>query len=552
MSETATAATGAGSAAEPEAEPWVVPASHAQERVWFASQFAGGSPVYHVEYRLRLPYPLDAAQIVKALNTVVERHESLRTSFRLDDGALMQVVHPVPAQLPVRVADGTIEELGAQLLHEPFRLDEAPLWRACLTRQGQEWVLLFVAHHTVLDAASCTNLAAELTALCEAAAHGRRAELPELPIQYADYAVWQRDRLRGGALDELEAFWRRALDGLPVVHGLPTDRPRPPVHDFAGAEVLFELPPGTAETLPAIARGAAATPFMVTLAAWVAALHRLSGRSDLVIGVPVAGRDLPELQPLIGMFVNMVVLRVPVTGEETFAGLVGKVRDVSLAAWDHQEMPFQRLVELFGARRDTAAAPLYQLGFNYLPTAVNSQSGTAEVDLMLELDGRRGRLEYATALFDESTAREIVDAFLRALTTGLERPEVALTELPVEPLVAAPAPSTQPPPPATTGPHEYVEPRTAAEELVATVWGEVLGAERVGATDDFFDLGGHSLLALRVIARLSAAIEVDLPIQAFFADTTVAGVAAEVERLLAAEIDALSEDEALNELGEHA
>jgi acyl carrier protein len=568
MAETATTAPAA-------AQPWVVPASYAQERVWFASQFAAGTPVYHVDYRVRLPYPLTAEQVTDALAAVVGRHETLRTSFRLDDGALMQVVHPMPAQsaLPVHIVDLSgepaesarerVRELGEQIVAEPLRLDEPPLWRARLVRLGDHgdhgdhgWELLFVAHHTVLDAASCNNLRIELTELCEAAAQGRQPVLPELPIQYGDFAVWQRDRLQGATLAELQAFWCGVLAGLPTVHGLPTDRPRQRDNDFAGSEILFDLPADAAAALPLVARRTGATPFMVMLAAYVATLHRLCGQQDIVVGVPVAGRDLPELQPLIGMFVNMVVLRVPVTGRGSFAQLVERVKAVSVAAWDHQEMPFQRLVELLAAR-DTGAPPLYQLGFNYLPTTVNSQATTAEVDLMLEVDGQHGRLEYSTALFDESTAREIVDSFLRVVSTVLADPEVAPAELPATPLRAATgmigtvdtagtvdthARRAEPAPAA------YVEPRTAAEELVAQVWREVLGVDRVGATDDFFELGGHSLLALRVIVRLSAAVEVDLPIQAFFADTTVAGVAAALERLVAAEIDALSEDEALQQL----
>lgn len=560
MSETATPPAG------PAARQWVVPASYAQERVWFASQFAGRSPVYHLQYRQPLPYPLTAEQVVAALATVVDRHEILRTSLRVDDGQLMQVVHQRPA-LPLAVVDlggeppeqagRLVDRLGDELLNQPFRLDEPPLWRARLVRRDVShdtgpdegrWLLLIVAHHTVLDAASCGNLRAELTELCAAAAEGRAPELPDLPIQYGDFAVWQRDRLRGDVLAELAAFWHGALAGLPAVHGLPTDRPRPPDRGFAGSEIIFELPPAAVEALPAVARRAGATPFMVLFAGWVATLHRLCGRADIVVGVPVAGRDLPELQPLIGMFVNMVVLRLAVTGGDTFAALLDRVKDTAVAAWDHQEMPFQKLVEAFATRRDTGAGPLYQVGFNYLPTTVNGGSTTAEDDLMLEVGGRHGRLEYDTALFDASTARELVDAFRRVLDTALADQDTALAVLPVAPLATtvSSGPQHQRPP---EHEHRHVEPRTAAEELVAQVWAEVLGAERVGATDDFFDLGGHSLLALRVIARLSAAIEIDLPIQAFFADTTVAGVAAEVERLLAAEIDALTEDEALHQLG---
>jgi Condensation domain/Phosphopantetheine attachment site len=524
---------------------WVVPASYAQERVWFASQLVRGVPVYHVVDDFRLAHPLTAETFRSALRQVCDRHEVLRTSFRADDGGLMQVVHGA-VELPLREVDlgglpeqaqtARVEELIAELAHAEIPLDRPPLWRAVLVRLADDaWVVLFVAHHTIVDAASQWILRAELRELCAAAVEGRPARLPELPIQYADYAVWQRNRLGGGRLAELLAYWREALAGLPAVHRVRTDRPRSPERSFAGADVVFPLPDAAAVT--GLARRYAATPFAVLLAAWGALLHRLSGADDIAVGLLVEGRDRPELRPLIGMFVNTIVTRVDASGDPTFAELLGRVRVRLAADLDHQEMPFQKLLEALAGQRELGVAPLYQIGLNHITIGFSRRSATVEDELMLEVVGDQARLEYSTALFDPATVDEIAAGYHRVLATVVADPETRMSALPAEPRSADVAAGPQ-------AGAEYMPPRTAAEELVAAVWAEVLGVERVGALDDFFDLGGHSLLALRVIARLSAAAEVELTIQGFFEDTTVAGVAAELERVLAAEIDLMPEDEA--------
>ena len=539
--------------AGPDLEPWIVPASYAQERVWFASQLAPDASVYHVVDQIDLPYPVSGQDVIAALAVIAERHETLRTSLSVHDGELMQAVHPhlVPdvayldlSHLATRERQERIGEKFDSLAGTAIPLDRVPLWRATLVKPGPVgWVLLVVAHHAVFDAASALNLRAEFTELCAAAAEGRPARLPELAVQYADHAVWQRGQLTRDRMAELLRFWRRELAGLPAVHGLPTDLPRPAERSFAGAETIFALPEGADAAAAGLARQAAATPFMVMFAAYAALLHRLSGAEDIVIGLPVAGRDRPELQPLIGMFVNMVVVRVNAGGDPVFTELLERARLALFAAWDHQDMPFQKLVEVFPQHRDAGLPPLYQLGFNYLSIGFSRSSAAAEDDLMLEISKGHGRLEYNTALFTEQTAGRIADAYQRVLGAVLADPGVRMSGLPVTaPRVTVPAlPPAQDQPAA--GPPR-VAPRTAAEELVARVWSEVLGTDQVGALDDFFDLGGHSLLALRAIARLSAATGTELSIQSFFADTTLAGVAAELERLLTAELAEMSDDEA--------
>jgi non-ribosomal peptide synthetase component F len=422
---------------------WAFPASFAQERVWIAaSQREPGSPLYTLVGLVPLELPVEPPDVEAALAEVVGRHEALRTDFRVEEGALAQVVH---ASVPVRVRrvdlqalapaerEQRLAELHAELGRAPLPLDRAPLWRAVLARfEATRWGLLFAAHHAVFDGASYVNLWTELTELCRSAVEHRPARLPELPIQYPDYAVWQRDQLSGERLQRRLDFWRARMAGLPPVHALPTDRPRPATPGGAGGEVRFRLPAEVVDGVEELARRRGATPFMVLLAAYVALIARLSGQADVVVGVPVAGRDLPELAPLIGMFVNPFVLRVAVPDPvaSSFADLLGSVRAAVLEAWDHRDTPFQLVVAAGAPRRDRGVPPLYQLGFNYTPEfGTDDAHGASEDDLMLDLGLREGRLEYATELFDAATARALADRYLRVLGAAVARPETRLREL---------------------------------------------------------------------------------------------------------------------------
>jgi amino acid adenylation domain-containing protein len=429
-----------GAAPGPTPRAWAFQASFAQERVWLASQRQPGSPLYTLVGLISLPFRVEAADVEAALREVVRRHEALRTCFRVDGGTLVQVVHdtvPVEAArldlsgLPPAEREERLARLHADEGRVPIPLDRAPLWRARLLRFAEaDWRLIVAAHHAAFDATSFVNLWAELTELCRAVADGRTARLPELPIQYADYAVWQRQRYSGEALDGHLRYWRERLAGLPAVHAVPTDRPRPAVPSRAGDEVRFDLPDDVTARVEELARQHRASPFMVLLAAWAALLSRLSGQADVVVGVPVAGRDLPELAPLIGMFVNQVVVRVDAAGEPSFAELLGRVRDTVLDAWEHQDTPFQLVVEALAPARERSVAPLYQIGFNYVPrSGIGDSHGAAEDDLMLDLGRREGRLEYATDLFDAATARVIAGRYLRLLAAAVRDPGTILSGL---------------------------------------------------------------------------------------------------------------------------
>ncbi len=543
---------------------WEFPASFGQERVWLTNQLDAGSPVFNLPCQLHPDQPTPAADMVAALEAVVARHEVLRTSLRLDGDALVQVVHasvPVDVEthdlrgLPPGVQEERAEQLALEVARRPIPLDRAPLWHATMVvLDDTDWTVTLVVHHAVFDAASLPVLAAELSELCLAAAEHREPKLPELAIQYADYAAWHRSQLTGPGAEHL-AYWRERLAGLPVLHSVPTDRPRPPELTYAGDQVPFDLPDGLLGRATAYGRGLSATPFMVLLAAWTALLARRGGQDDVVVGVPTAGRDLPELAPLIGMFVNQLVLRVDTAGDPTFGELVERVRATVLGAMEHRQVPFQAVADAVAPPRRSGVQPLYQLGFNFLldTTLDGIPHNTSQDDLELEIAMDLGRLRYRTDLFDRATAERVVEQYLGALRAGLADPGQRLSALvehegtqPAEVSPAEPRNEEEPP---------YVAPRTAAEELVAKIFAELLGLPQVGIHHDFFDLGGNSLVAIRAVMRIRDEVEVDIEVRGLFAHATVAGLAAEVERLLAEQLDELSDDEVERQLaaggGEH-
>ena len=423
---------------------FVGPASYGQERLWLAATSVPATPVYIVATNVVLPYELTAEQVAQALGRLVDRHETLRTSLRWDDasGSLTQIVHARIAWRPeiVDIAHLQPEKQSAVLDERmeamgriPMDLAAAPLWRAEIIRRGPaSWIVLLVLHHTIFDAGSQEALKSELRALCQAAAEGREIELPELPIQYVDFAAWQRGEVERGAMAPAVDYWRAQLAEIPVAHALPTDRPRPRELGYAGADVRFGMDGELVEAVAALARGLGATPFMVYLAAYAALIGRLSGQRDVVIGVPSSDRDRPELAGLIGMLINNTVVRVDLGGEPGFAELVGRVRDVTVDALEHRSLPFQLLVEAVAPHREPGLPPVYQLAFNYIPMVGTDKShGTARADLLLELSQKLGRLEYSTDLFDAGTAASFAERYLCLLRALLADPQAPVEAAPL-------------------------------------------------------------------------------------------------------------------------
>ncbi|MEA5361540.1 amino acid adenylation domain-containing protein [Amycolatopsis sp., V23-08] len=424
-----------------DTKEWTFPASFGQERIWLSNQLDPASPVYNLPCQVRQDLPLTESQWRAAIGVVVGRHEALRTAFRMADGVLVQVVHEhVPIEpevhdlrdLPADAREAKAAELAQEIARRPIPLDAAPPWRAQLCRLADsDWLLTFVVHHTVFDAGSVSVLGSELNEACDAVAEGRLPKLPELAIQYPDYSAWQRGQLPlvRAQLD----YWRERLAGLPPVHSLPTDRPRPAEFGFDGDQVDFDLPAGLLEKAGVVGRELSASPFMVLLAGYTALLSRLSGQDDVVVGVPVAGRDLPELAPLIGMFVNQLAIRVDLGGDPSFADLVGRVRTAVLDAIEHGRVPFQLVADAVRPERDPAVQALYQIGFNFIPDSGIEpvRYATAKDDVAIDLTAVDGRLLYRTDLFDRATAESMVDRFLGLLSAAVEDPATPVADLPL-------------------------------------------------------------------------------------------------------------------------
>ncbi|MFJ1647803.1 condensation domain-containing protein [Streptomyces sp. NPDC088258] len=522
----------------PDAAPRTVPASPAQERVWFAGRMAPDASAYRIVDELIVHAEVTEADLRGAFALLARRHEALRTALRIVDGRLTQYVlpriDPVLRHTDLTGVDDARQgdvrrSRRAELARRPFDLERAPLWRVELLALGEtEWAVVFAAHHVVYDAASRFNLHAELTEICAAVEQGREPKLPELPLSYTGYAQRERDRLSPRRRTELAAYWRTRLARLPSVHRLPLDHPRPAARTFAGAEVRAHLPSEVTASLPGTARRLGTEPVMLCLAAYVALLHRHSGQEDIVVGLPVTGRRRADVLPMIGTFVNMQVVRVDTGGTPTFAELVGRVRAAAHVE-ERYDIPFQTLVELMPVPRLPGVPPLYQLAFNHVPAgagpgAATAGSGGCEDDLLLETTADTVRIEYNAALVERSTADALLADYLTLLAAGLSATDIPLPGLPVTPRPGHTR-ATRPARTATGG-----APRTATAKLVADAWRAVLGTPVTDVHDDFFHLGGHSIQALRMLSRLAADHDAELSIRAFFADPTVAGLATELER----------------------
>jgi len=428
-----------------------LPLSFSQQRLWFLDQLEPGSPAYNIPAAIRLSGILDVAALAEGLAEIVARHEVLRTRFEQVDGKPVQRIDvSAPGFFPVVDLSGLsdagdeIRRLTTAEALRPFDLVRGPLLRSMLLRQSaREHVALFIMHHIVSDGWSMDVLVRELAALYEAFAAGQPSPLAALPVQYADFAVWQREWLRGEVLERQLAFWRERLAGAPPVLQLPADRPRPVLRSGRGGTVPMRLPAERIAALTTLGRCERATLFMVLVAAWKTLLVRLTGQTDLVIGSPIANRRRVEIEGLIGFFVNTLALRTGLSLDEPFGALVGRVREVTIAASMHQDLPFERLVEELAPGRYLAATPLFQVmlvlqnasrarlqlsGLALTPLDVHS--GTAKLDLTLSLlESGDGVLEYDRDLFDRATAERLLGHFETLLEAVAAAPELPLGEL---------------------------------------------------------------------------------------------------------------------------
>lgn len=436
-------------------------ASYAQRRMWFLWQLDSRSGAYNLPLAVRLTGPLDRQALERAFTLLIDRHETLRTVFRrLPDGSLRQVRGARPIDIEAEDLDGLAEDeqahrvAGEAEAHSvrPFDLEAGPLLHVKLLRLSeQEHVLLLCLHHIVADGWSLNVLIDEFSRLYEACALGSEPDLPELPIQYSDYALWQRCWLEAGELERQLTYWRAALAGDAPVLELPFDHARPAVSTFRGARHCFEIDVATTEALRRLAQQHSATLFMTLLASFQALLYRYSSQADIRVGVPVANRNRVETERLIGCFVNTQVLKADVDGLMSFDDLLRQVRQTALQAQAHQELPFEQLVEALQPERSLSRNPLFQVMYNHQSTVtdietlrtgaglvlgrIEWQSRVAQFDLSLTTLEKQGglaaTLSYATDLFEAETMARLATHFGHLLVGIIRDPQRRIGELPL-------------------------------------------------------------------------------------------------------------------------
>ncbi|WP_259473809.1 non-ribosomal peptide synthetase, partial [Pseudomonas syringae] len=430
------------------------PLSFAQQRLWFLAQMEGGNQAYNIPLALSLKGSLDVAALTAALGRIVERHETLRSRFIAREEGAEVVFTPATAMsfLPIedlRQHPHTLTERVVTEATAAFDLTRGPLIRGCLLQvEDERHVLLLTVHHIVSDGWSMGVLTRELLALYPALRRGEADPLPALSIQYADYAVWQQGWMSGERLQHQAAYWRQALEGAPTLLTLPADRPRPAQQDFAGASLNVRLDGQLTAGLRALAQQQGVTLYMTLLTAWGALLSRLSGQAEVVIGSPIAGRGRAELEGLIGLFVNTLAIRIDTASAPTGEALLAQVRTRVLEAQDHQDLPFEQVVEIVRPTRSLAHGPLFQTTLNWLAgettlpemdglllATVEQQSQVSKFDLSLNLgeqgDALFGTLDYATALFDEATVQRYCGYFEQLLRTLVNNQQVVLADIPL-------------------------------------------------------------------------------------------------------------------------
>jgi amino acid adenylation domain-containing protein/non-ribosomal peptide synthase protein (TIGR01720 family) len=423
------------------------PLSFAQQRLWLLDRLEPGNPSYNISTAVRFRGHLDVAALERSLNAIVQRHESLRTTFAAVQGLPVQVVAPAAKiALPVvdlNGLDGQEREAEMRVqtdreAQHSFDLAEGPLLRISVYRLSEiEHVVLLNTHHIVSDGWSVNVLMRELAAIYAATLAGQPSPLPALPIQYADYAVWQRERLHGKALEQQLSYWRGRLAGAPALLDLPSDRPRPAIQSYRGATERCVLPEALSARLRALSQREGVTLYMTLLAIFQILLHRYTGQEDLVVGTPIANRNRADIEGLIGFFVNALVLRTDLSGDPSFRHLLWRVREVALGAYAHQDLSFDKLVEELSPERNLSHTPLFQVFFNMInlpdqttkwPELTMDIFAPREVGSKFDLtlyasDGGEGiqlELLYNTDLFDQARALEMLHQFVHLASQVLE------------------------------------------------------------------------------------------------------------------------------------
>jgi amino acid adenylation domain-containing protein len=436
-----------------------IPLSFAQQRLWFFDQFEAGKSFYNLPGAIRLKGKLNVAVLEQTFNEIVNRHEALRSTFTEVQGQPIQVIAPPVSRLRLPVIDlrelpqsdreAAVKQLSAKEAQQPFDLELGPLLRTSLLQLSEEeYILLLTMHHIVSDGWSIGVLAQELATIYEALSAGNQPQLPELPVQYADFAIWQRNWLCGEVLQTQLAYWKQQLEGAPPLLELPADRPRPPIQTSEGATQSLLLSQELTAALKNLSQREDVTLFMTLLAAFKALLYRYTGRTDLLVGSPIANRNRAEIEGLIGVFVNTLVLRTDVSGDPTFRELLQRLREVTLGAYAHQDLPFEKLVEELQPERSLSYNPVFQVMFqlrnNPMPpldlpgltlSMLEVETNTTQCDLSLDLEEVGERLqasvEYSTDLFDRATITRMLGHLQTLLEGIVANPEQRLWSLPL-------------------------------------------------------------------------------------------------------------------------
>ncbi len=433
------------------------PLSFAQQRLWFLDQMESGSPLYNIPSAVRMKGTLHKEHLERSLSEIIARHESLRSVFLSQEGNARVAIAP-PSKVTIPVSDfrkypnetkaSEVESFIFNEIRKPFHLSTGPLYRFHLIQtEDDEYIFVMALHHIVSDGWSSGIFVRELIAFYTAFCNNQQAVLPPLELQYADFALWQRNWLSGKNLEEQLDYWRNQLDGAPPAIELPTDRPYPPTATYNGSRLQFRLDHNVGKALKSLSKEEGATLFMTLLAAFQLLLSRYSGQKDISVGSPIAGRNRREVEPLIGLFVNTLVFRTDLNGSLTFRQLIKRVQKTALGAFAHQDLPFEKLLDSLNIKRDVSRSPLFQVMFMMqnipsskieIPDLTLSQialeNAMAKFELTLEMSERHdgtiaGGFEYNTDLFDRGTIEGMVEHLQMLLQTIAADPDQPLEQL---------------------------------------------------------------------------------------------------------------------------
>ncbi len=529
-------------------EVLAMPGSLAQERFWTLSQLDPSNPSFHVPIVMKLNGPLSGPMLERSFQVLIDRHESLRTTFAERDGEFLQIIHPahIVALETVTIDGATEAERATRMadtiqseIHRPFDLNKLPLFHTLLCRLSEEeHVLVITLHHILADAASAQIIQRELWTTYEELQSGRALQPVPLDVQYGDFSVWQREQVESDAMKAHLDFWVNRLAGDLKVLDFPTDRPPAYRPTSRGAVETMLLPEALTRSLKQLAQTNGTTLYVVTLACFAAMLSRASEAEDLVIGSPVLNRRT-ETESLIGPFAGPVALRLSLSGNPVLTDLIAETRDRTLEALDHADLPFELLLRKLTLRTQNDRRPLFQFYFMCQTAFVQSREAAGltitplpsismgtpfemQLAMIERSEGLRAELEYNADLFDKATIRRWLEYYQSLLTLFVEKGGKRLSELPPPPYKrnqtqpghkhAATQASVEKP---------YVAPRDLVEEMVAQVWEGVLGKPSISVHSNFFDIGGTSLLILKMVPRINAAFDVVLPVPTIFKAPTI-------------------------------